>query len=136
MNITRDVVMDLLPLYLAGEASEDSDLLIQKYMEQDSEFAELIRLSEEGAMPFTAVSPPDNELVVLNKTKRLIEWRSWLLGAALFFSASLFGIKSVGNGVEWLWAGWPLGFALCLMTAVCSWLGYIIIRYRLNHVGV
>jgi hypothetical protein len=41
MNVTRDVVLDLLPLYLAGEASEDTQNLVQAYLEQDPDLAKL-----------------------------------------------------------------------------------------------
>lgn len=35
MNITRDIVLDLLPLYLAGEASEDTRTAIQFFLQDD-----------------------------------------------------------------------------------------------------
>ena len=31
MKVTRDVVTDLLPLYLAGDASEDTRALVEKF---------------------------------------------------------------------------------------------------------
>jgi len=42
-EITRDVVQDLLPLYLAGEASEDTVALVEAYLEIDAEMAEIAR---------------------------------------------------------------------------------------------
>lgn len=140
MTITRDVITDLLPLYLAGEASDDSNQLIQKFLEQDPDFAQLIQSANQEQINLikekTAVLPPDVELTTLTKTKQMLNWRSWLLGMALFFTASLFGFKSVGNGIEWLWAGWPVGFVICLITAVCAWIAYAILRHRLNNVGL
>jgi hypothetical protein len=35
MEITRDVILDLLPLYVANEASEDTKKLVEAYMETD-----------------------------------------------------------------------------------------------------
>lgn len=136
MNITREVITDLLPLYLSGEASEDSRLLIQKYLEQDPEFAHQIELSHKDEFKLTAVPTPNKELAALNKTKRLLNLRSWLLGIALFLTASLFGIRDIGNGVEWLWTGLPWGFAVCLITAVSAWIAYMTLRHRLNRIGV
>lgn len=43
MKVTREVVMDLLPLYLSGEASADSRALIVAFLAQDPELAERIR---------------------------------------------------------------------------------------------
>jgi anti-sigma factor RsiW len=39
-EVTNDVILDLLPLYLAGEVSEDTSALVKKYLESDPELAE------------------------------------------------------------------------------------------------
>jgi hypothetical protein len=39
MNITRNVILDLLPLYLAKEVSEDTKALVEEYLESDPELA-------------------------------------------------------------------------------------------------
>jgi len=41
MEITRNVIQDLLPLYLAGEASADTSALVEKYLETDPELAKM-----------------------------------------------------------------------------------------------
>lgn len=51
MEITRNVILDLLPLYLAGEASEDTRKLIEERMETDPEFSELVTKTELGELP-------------------------------------------------------------------------------------
>jgi hypothetical protein len=44
MNVTREVILDLLPVYLAGEASPATRALIEEYMEQDPELAQRLRV--------------------------------------------------------------------------------------------
>jgi hypothetical protein len=44
MNINREVILDLLPVYLAGEASPATRALIEEYMEQDKDLAQRIRV--------------------------------------------------------------------------------------------
>ena len=39
MNITRNVILDLLPLYLADEVSADTKAMVKEYLETDSELA-------------------------------------------------------------------------------------------------
>ncbi len=39
MEITRDVILDLMPLVLAGEASNDTSRLVEQYLEQHPELA-------------------------------------------------------------------------------------------------
>ena len=43
MEPTRDVIKDLLPLYLAGEASADSRALVAEHLDRDPELAALAR---------------------------------------------------------------------------------------------
>ena len=44
MNVTRQVVADLLPIYISGEASGDTRALVEDFFRQDPEF-ERIALS-------------------------------------------------------------------------------------------
>lgn len=40
-DITRDIIQDLLPIYLAGEASKDTAALVEQYLKTDPELAKL-----------------------------------------------------------------------------------------------
>ncbi len=40
MDITRNVILDLMPLYLAGEVSADTKALIEEYLENDPELTQ------------------------------------------------------------------------------------------------
>jgi anti-sigma factor RsiW len=39
-EVTKDVILDLLPLYLAGEVSADTIALVKNFLETDPELAE------------------------------------------------------------------------------------------------
>lgn len=41
IEVTRNVILDLLPLYLAGEASVDTAALVENYLKTDPELARL-----------------------------------------------------------------------------------------------
>ncbi len=43
MEVTRNVILDLLPLYLAEEASADTRALVQRHLENDPELARAAR---------------------------------------------------------------------------------------------
>lgn len=45
MKITQNVIQDLLPLYLAGEASEDTVALVKSYLETDPELTKIVEKS-------------------------------------------------------------------------------------------
>jgi anti-sigma factor RsiW len=46
MDITRNVILDLLPLYVAGEVSADTCALVEKYLKTDPELANVAKQLE------------------------------------------------------------------------------------------
>src|SRR5512143_4284143 len=54
MEVTRNVTLDLLPLYLAGEVSQDTAALVETYLKTDPELA---RLAQQGARTVLAEVP-------------------------------------------------------------------------------
>ena len=43
MNVTREVIRDLWPLFEAGEASPDTRALVKEFLDNDPEFARQLR---------------------------------------------------------------------------------------------
>ncbi len=88
MKVTREVILDLLPLYLAGEASPATRELVEEYLAQDPELARQVQSSRDPlgrAMP--AAPAPDLEVQMLSRTRRLIALQRWLFGLAIGFTA-------------------------------------------------
>lgn len=48
MKITRNVILDLLPMYLANEVSSETHALIEKYLETDPELAQQARKQKDS----------------------------------------------------------------------------------------
>jgi anti-sigma factor RsiW len=70
MDINRDVILDLLPLYLGGEASPASRALVDEYLRGDPELARQVR-EHAGTLPAAGgaiAPPPDTELRALRRT--------------------------------------------------------------------
>jgi anti-sigma factor RsiW len=74
MEITRDVILDLLPLYLAGEVSADTRALVENYVKTDPELAHLversvaIELSKDIPVPLTQ----EDKMEAYREAQRLI----------------------------------------------------------------
>ena len=71
MEITRNVILDLLPMYLADEVSADTRALVEKYLETDPDLA---RVAEKSAALDVLGDPPvplaeENKLKAYRKTK-------------------------------------------------------------------
>jgi predicted anti-sigma-YlaC factor YlaD len=122
MNVPREVIVDLLPVYLAGEASAATSALIEEYLRQDPELAEQVRrqrVDNLGTVPPSILSP-DVELRALRRARVLIGWQRWLFGFGISFTAVACTAKST-----------PAIAGLFLVAAGC-WIGYYSLRRRLR----
>jgi hypothetical protein len=139
MNVTREVILDLLPVYLAGEASPATRELVEEYMKQDPDLAKRIRQqwSENFAKVAPSALPPDLELRTLRRTRKLIGWQKWLFGFGIFFTAiSLSNEFSFTgwhlNEIHFLLRDYPVEFGTCLALGLACWIVYFTIRRRLR----
>ena len=138
MKITNNVILDLLPLYYAGEASEDTKKLIENYFNKYPEFAKEVDELSIKQLPedMPLLLKPEDEMIILRKTKRLLKFRSLLLAIAIFCTALPFAFGDVSwskiEGVHWLWTNFPLGAIISGLIGLVSWVGYILIKKRLS----
>lgn len=139
MNVTREVIIDLLPLYLAGEASADTRALVEEYLEQDTELAQRIRHQPEDDFATTTLAglAPELELKSLRRTRRLLGWQRWLFGFAIGFTAvSLTSRLSFEGGrlkaFHLLISDYPLQFGTTAALALVCWIAYFLTRRRLR----
>jgi hypothetical protein len=139
MNVTREVILDLLPVYMAGEASPATKALIEEYLQQDSDLAQRIRLqwTDSLAKAVTSALLPDLELRSLRRTRSLIGWQRWLFGFGIFFTALLLSNEfSFANGrlneFHFLLRDYPAEFGVCLTLGMACWIAYFSIRRRLR----
>ncbi len=93
MNVTRNVVLDLIPLYAANELSEDSRRIVEDFLKTDPELAALVKKMAANGMRGTPPAAPsrDTELRAFAQAKKFLLVRTviWIF-AALLFAAILF----------------------------------------------
>ena len=72
MKITRNVILDLLPLYVANEVSADTRVLIEEYLETDSELANVAKQFDAMEKPGDIPVPrsQDDQIRAYKKVKR------------------------------------------------------------------
>src|ERR1017187_3464911 len=101
MNVTREVILDLLPVYLSGEASPATRTLVEEYMKQDAELAQRVRVqwAESCANLAPSAPPPELELRSLRRTHHLLALQKWLFAIGIGFFATSFSCRfsSVGG---------------------------------------
>lgn len=91
MEITRDVIQDLMPLYLAGEASPDSRVLVEAFLRTHPDLA---RLAEESKDEDWADHPipisKESEMKAYQKANKMMVIRT--LGLAVIIAGTLLAI--------------------------------------------
>ena len=88
---TRDVVVDLWPLYVSGEASADTRALVEDFLEREPELGERLRgaVAADLAPPALAL-PVDHERATLLRTQKRRARQSMIVNSlALLVSAAM-----------------------------------------------
>ena len=92
MNITHEVVTDLLPVYFSGEASSDTKSLVEEYFRENPAFERMARRAGtpletlRAAPPVTAGS--EKEKRDMENVRCGLDRRKWLFGLSLFLTLS------------------------------------------------
>jgi hypothetical protein len=85
MEISQNVILDLLPLYLAGEVSADTRHLVEKYLKTDPELADIakqlmaFKLPEDIPIPLSK----EDQMEAYKDAKRYMFWRTVILAVVL-----------------------------------------------------
>ncbi|MGP8176180.1 MAG: hypothetical protein ACLP7O_16780 [Terracidiphilus sp.] len=140
LKVSREVILDLLPLYLAGEASAETCALVEEYLKHDAEL--LSQIDRDGVRKLIAVPlsgaglPAELELRSLRRTRGLLRWQRRIYGWALALSiASLGGVGFIQQGhfaFHFFFRDYPQVFVPCISLAVSLWINYFVLRWRLR----
>lgn len=136
MKITRDVITDLLPVYLSGEASADTKALIESFLQDDPEFAKLID-ENSVILPDGQINlSKDTEMDTLNKTTKLLRDRSTYLAFTIFFLLLPASFRGGEAGFQWLWADMPLSIVFFLACGIIFGIQYWRVSRKLKGTGL
>ncbi len=135
MNITQDIIEDLLPAYFSGEASVDTHRLVEDFFRKNPAFEVQARRSAQivEALGRAPLARPDaaGELVALKRARRVLRVQRILMAVALTFS---FNAVSLGFSFEvsdgrlhplWLALPWQGPAVVILgLVAAALWFAY------------
>lgn len=124
MNVTRDVIADLLPLYEAGEGSVDTRRLVEEYLKEHPDT--LAAASVDTRLRAEPASRPEKERrASLERTRSLIKTRSIFFGAALASNLMPFSFAFSGDAVTWfMWRDAPGTAAVLMGISIGCWIAY------------
>lgn len=143
MIVTENVVMDLLPVYLSGEASTDTKNLVEEFLRQNPEMSSMVDAErrEFGAqrdlLAPAGAPAADHELRTLARTRSLIERQKWQVAVALMLTGFPFAFVFDGGRFTFLMLrDQPLlaGEAWC--GAAILWVLYFFTRRKLRATGL
>jgi hypothetical protein len=132
MNITKDVIADLWPLYADGSASADSRALVEECLREHPDWSRKLR---DDTAPATWSSPaavvPDQEVQMLNRIKKRVQFVRMLHLLALLFTAQAFGRIIADTS----WDRSPRVFIIMASIAMGFWAWWCIASWRTRRMG-
>ena len=136
MNITDDVISDLLPLYLSNECSIDTKKLVDEYLKANPSFEEQVKSFSKNPLPTAALHFPGKpeEMNALKKAKRLLKLRTYLLAFAILCTLSPFSFTCTDGKFFWLYSENPGGAAVYAGFAMIFWTGYFVTKNKLKGI--
>ncbi|HEX4807356.1 MAG TPA: hypothetical protein VH325_00410 [Bryobacteraceae bacterium] len=141
MNISKEVIKDLLPLYVSGEASDETRELVQHYIETDPELEVMLRemteaeqmLSRKPFVPDLA----DSQVRSFQKARLLIRYRGVILGAAIAYSLFPFAFVFANGQMHWIVISEMPKVALSsVIIAVALWCTYVFLSRKARKIGL
>jgi hypothetical protein len=129
MNVTKEVITDLFPLYAANECSQDSRALVEQYLRNNPRQAEQLRQIMSVAVPGHAPElDKSQELRALCQARRRLRRQSLVLGLAIFFSLLPFSFLATGERIYWLFRESPGSALIYGGLGVGCWTAYFVLR--------
>ena len=135
MNITDDVIRDLLPLVQAGEASAETRALVEAYLASHPALAEEAKRAEAWVLPKTAALH-DGERAALRRTKRLLSRRTWSMAMGFLLTGLPLSFKASSDSFEFLLLpGHPWMAGISLAAGLVAWIVYLRTTRALRPAG-
>lgn len=134
MDVTRDIVIDLLPLYVAGECSQDTKHLVAEYLQTHPDLKQQAQQMAANLLPDTTPQrlKKDDELKSLQKTRRLLRLRSVLLAGAIFFSLVPFSFGNINGTTFFMLTDSPGSAMICGGIGIGFWFAWYILRRNMS----
>lgn len=131
MNITKNIINDLIPLYFANECSADTRALVEEYLQHNPEQAGELRRIINTPVP-GPVPPAKNldEVRAFRQTRRSLRRRSWLMALAIFFSLAPFSFFSADGRSWWFLRDATASALVYAAIGVGFWILYAVERSR------
>jgi hypothetical protein len=140
--MTRNIIQDLLPLYLAGEVCPETRAAVEEFLSRDATLAaEVERLKSDSLKRIlggtTMTLPQDHDAQTLARTRSTIAQRSWMIGLAIAFTIFPMSFVFDKGHVQWMLIRESPSLAMASWAAALGfWVGFVIHNQRLRSSGL
>jgi len=139
MNVSDDVLNDLLTIYLAGEASAGTKALIESQARQNPAFASRIAAARAMSLGDAVQLEPtrDLELQTLTKTRQFILLRTVFFAGGILFTLLPLLFAFDERGVHFLVLGRYPGLVWSFWSiALASWIACVVMHRQVQEIGL
>jgi len=137
VNISRDVVKDLIAVYLAGDASADTRALVESYLKTDPELAKDVEAAGHATLGLPPTHMPTAEKQALEATQQQLKVRTSTLVVAMIFTVLPLTFAFHGTTITFLLIrDAPVIGLAWWATAAIMWIWHLMIRRRLRVSGL
>ena len=139
MNVSDDVMNDLLTVYLAGEASTATKALIETYARQNPAFATKVQAAGALSLGDSSNGEPsrDLELRTLAKTRQFIFLRTLFFAGAVLFTLLPLVFTFDERGAQFLILGRYPGLVWSFWSiAAASWTACYVMHRQVRDSGL
>jgi hypothetical protein len=137
MTVTRDVIYDLLPLYFAGQVSEDTKTLIAEFFKADPEFGRMAERFASLLKDERGSTARDRSVLALDRTRRFVRYRNQLIGFAVAYSLLPFlFVFDDGRITFFMLRDKPTMAVLFALGGLGCWIGANVMSMRSRHTGL
>ena len=128
MPVSKDVLLDLLPIYLAGEAREGTRALMEQHLARDHELSRIAEKMKATRLPnVPPTAAPDQEMRAFARAKHLMFQRIMFLILAV--ASTVFWAFSMGFMLD----SRPEAAAVAFVLTAIFWVVYSINSRRISN---
>lgn len=135
MELPREVMDDLMVIYLGGEASPATARLVEEYAAAHPDYGAVLRRAEQP--PPLPAAAPDKELEAIRMTRTHIFLRSLFVGCGIFFTlAPLTFVFREGQLDFFLLRDAPGAASGLWSVAAASWVACYVMHRAVRRAGL
>lgn len=135
--ITKDVILDLLPLYEAGEGSADTRRVVEDYLREHPDIASTHTGTDTMLKSMGSGHVERDRRKTLERTRGLLLRRQTFFGLALGCTLMSFTFAFEGTRMTWfMWRDAPTQAGMLMAVGIGCWIGYFRTRTQLQVAGM